>query len=82
MKHPDDSLVGTKFIDRFTLDFAYLNLLDKTFFMLERGKKNAMAALGVILLLQKVKLWSEKRGHWFVRLALNLKHLKMKKESF
>ena len=51
MTNPDETLVSTTFKDRFTLDFAYLNLLDKTFFLLERGKKHAMACLAIILLL-------------------------------
>lgn len=82
VKNPDDTLQKTKFIFRFSLDFAFLNLLDKSFFMLERGKKYAVACLALILLLSKVHVWNERRGHWFTRLALNLKHLKMKRESF
>ena len=81
-KDEESGLKQTLFINRFSLDYAFLNLLDKTFFMLERGKKYAMACLACILLLSKVRLWTDKRGHWFTRLALNLKHLKMKKESY
>lgn len=50
--------------------------------MLERGKKHAMACLALILLLSKVDLWTDKRGHWFTRLAINLKHIKLKREAF
>ena len=79
---PEQKLERTLFINRYSEDYAYLNLLDKTFFMLERGKKHAVACLACILLLSKVHLWTEKRGHWFTRLALNLKHLKMKREAY
>ena len=55
--------------------------MDKTFFLLERGKKYAKAALVLVLLLRKVDLWVERRGYWFLRLVMNLKHLKMKTEA-
>ena len=44
-------LQSTKFENRFSLDFAYLNLLDKTFFLLERGRNHAMACMANLLLL-------------------------------
>ena len=56
-------------------------MLDKTFFLLERGKKYLKASLVLILLLKRVDIWVEKRGYWFLRLVMNLKHLKMKNEA-
>ena len=48
---------------------------------MERGKKYKKAALALVLLLEKIDLWTEKRGFWFIRLIMNLKHLKMKNEA-
>lgn len=50
--------------------------------MLERGRKYAMACLVLVLLLSRYDLWTDKRGHWFNRLVLNLKHMKLKKEAW
>jgi len=54
--------------------------MDKVFFLLERGKKYTLACLCILLLLFNIDLWVDKRGFWFQRLIINLKHLRMKKE--
>ena len=68
------------FIDRFRKDWSFISLIDRLFFMLERGKKYKLCALSLVVLL-KNKLCYSKRGSWWHRLAMNLKHLKMKKEA-
>ena len=49
--------------------------------MLERGKKYKLSAITLIALLLSRCVLKE-RGHWWHRLGMNLKHLKMKKEAF
>ena len=49
--------------------------------MVERGKKYKLAVVALICLLNnRVYFWE--RGHWWHRLSMNLKHLKMKTEAF
>lgn len=48
--------------------------------MLERGKRYTHACIAILLLLFNIDIWVDKRGHWFQRLMINLKHLRMKKE--
>ena len=70
-----------KFIDQFREDWSYLWLLHRTFFMIEKGKKYKLAIITLICLLNN-RLYFRERGHWWYRLGMNLKHLKMKDEVF
>ena len=65
------------FMDQFGEEWSYLWLLHRSFFMIERGKKYKLAVVVICCLLNNRQFWRE-RGHWWHRLALNLKHLKMK----
>jgi len=76
---PELELKPTTFIDRYSEKFAFLNLLDKTLFMLERGQKYIKASIALVLLLRHYQIWVDRRGHWFLRLIANLRKLKQKK---
>ena len=47
--------------------------------MLERGKLHQVCAVALCYLITKSRLTL---GSWYIRLAINLKHLKMKHEAF
>lgn len=55
--------------------------MHKTFFLLERSKQYDLATITLCALLEN-RVYFRDRGHWWVRLAQNLKHLKMKGEVF
>ena len=55
--------------------------MDAILFMLERGKKYKMASLALSCLLKNKTFECSQRGKWWHRLAINLKHLKMKVEA-
>jgi hypothetical protein len=49
--------------------------------MIERGKKYKLAVVALVCLLNNRSCFRE-RGHWWHRLGMNLKHLKMKNDAF
>jgi hypothetical protein len=55
--------------------------MDAILFMLERGKKYKLASLALSCLLQHRSFECSQRGKWWHRLAINLKHLKLKVEA-
>ena len=55
--------------------------MHRSFFMIERGKKYKLAIITLCCLLNN-RLFFKERGHWWHRLGMNLKHLKMKTEAF
>jgi hypothetical protein len=69
------------FIDQFREEYSYLWLLHRSFFMIERGKKFKLAVIALCCLLRN-RVYFKERGHWWHRLGMNLKHLKMKNDAF
>ena len=69
------------FFDQFREDWSYYWLLHRSFFMIERGKKYKLAVITLICLLNN-RVYFAERGHWWHRLGMNLKHLKMKHDAF
>ena len=49
----------------------------RSFFMIERGKKFKLAVIALCCLLRN-RIYFKERGHWWHRLGMNLKHLKLK----
>ena len=69
------------FIDQFREEHSYLWLLHRSFFMIERGKKFKLAVIALCCLLRN-RIYFKERGHWWHRLGMNLKHLKLKHQAF
>ena len=55
--------------------------MHRSFFLVEKAKKHKLALTALICLLNN-RLYFKDRGHWWNRLAMNLKHLKLKHEAF
>ena len=57
-----------------------MQVLNAVYPMLERGKKHILACLSLLCLISKATY--QIQGQWYVRLVMNLRHLKMKTDAF
>ena len=70
----------TTFMQKFSVHYRVVSILRSLIDYLERDKQYEMACL-VLLKLLTDYFKPEKRGHWWYRLCIDLKHLKMFNEA-
>ena len=86
-KHIRQSDIGLKdrdspkFIQRYGKHHKIAAIIKLCIDYLERDRQYDVSCLLLSKLLMNVENKPEKRGDWWVRLCIDLKHLKMKKES-
>ena len=70
-----------QFTERFRKEYMYLQIMADFFKWLEKGKRYDVCLIVMSQLLVSEKL-EDRRGYWWLRFTMNLKHLKWKQEAF
>ena len=70
-----------QFTERFRKEYLYLQIMADFFKCLEKGKRYDVCLIVMSQLLVSEKL-EDRRGYWWLRFTMNLKHLKWKQEAF
>lgn len=69
------------FIKKYQVDHKVASVVHICVEYLEKDRQYDVACLLLTKLLMNTEVKPERRGGWWVRLCIDLKHLKMKKES-
>lgn len=78
---PDDDHTSNLFLRRFTSEWVYSSIVWIGVGLLERKKQYKVAVQYLQTLLAQKRVNTGRRGEWWIRLALDLAHLKMHAEA-
>ncbi|CAI2364487.1 unnamed protein product [Moneuplotes crassus] len=77
----DNYKVIANFLERFRKEYMYTIIMADFFKYLEKGKRYDVCLIVMSQILLSDKL-EDRRGYWWFRFIMNLKHLKWKQEAF